>query len=947
MTLSQRFTNLKKKVGGNRELMHYEETFGQPMEENHHITMPARHIVRILSETEYAIHLSVSLDGKYDREVDACLSLLENAMENDGTITKDTAAKAEEKLLPAAKDAKSYSLILAGHSHIDMNWMWSWTETVASTVATFTTMLKIMEEYPTFCFSQSQTSVYKIIDDYAPELHDKIKQRIDEGRWEVTASQWVESDENMPGTESLLREISCTRDYLSDQWGIPADKLEIDFSPDSFGHSANMGEIHNFGGVRYMYHCRGLDNAPALYRWRSQSGKDILVYREQKWYNSAITPSIAMSVFDISKRSGGLKTGLVVYGVGDHGGGPTRRDVNRALEMMEWPIFPALRFGTFREYFKLAESVRDKVTLVDHELNFNHTGCYTTQSRIKCGNKRSEAALSEAENAMTIANLQLGTPFRREALDSAWQKVLFTHFHDILTGSCVQDTREHAMGLFQDALATANTEITLSLGKLSAAIDTSSVEAEIDPDTQSFGAGVGFGISSFAGRPASENGCGTVRIWNLFNNTYVDKEEPVEITCWDWTGDMRRITVKDTNGQELPCQLLDKETQKYWDHQYFRILVYVKIPALSYTTVVLSEKEVEEYPFYFNEAYNRLPDVDPVLDNGIIRVVIDRRTGAVVSLQDRKNGTEYVAAGEKATLYVVNTDTHNSSGWYVGSHFSSEPVTDLTAFRTSTGALRQSVSFDANIRSSRVTVTYQLDKNADAVTVKIKADWSEVRGTTVPVLSYVLPLSYNTDAFRYNIPAGSIIRPATDEERPGLSYVAALWDKGLCAGITADSKYGYRALCKDGHAVLESTLLNTSDFPDPYPERGIHEITLHLGLFENDAAAMEKKALSYNRPVTPISTGSHKGTLPPTGSFMQYDAPGAVITAMWPEDGKLCVRMLSLSDKPTTVSLCRDGARSAEVVDMSGNTIGSATVKNGKITTVIAPKCLVCVKISF
>ena len=119
-----------------------------------------------------------------------------------------------------------------------------------------------------------------------------------------------------------------------------------------------------------------------------------------------------------------------------------------------------------------------------------------------------------------------------EAVESAWQKVLFTHFHDILTGSCVQDSREHAMGLFQDALATANTETSLALGKLSAKIDTSMIVTKADPNSQAEGAGAGYNIENFAGRAADERGCGLTRIWNVFNNSYADREEPVEITAW-------------------------------------------------------------------------------------------------------------------------------------------------------------------------------------------------------------------------------------------------------------------------------------------------------------------------------------------------------------------------------------------------------------------------------
>ena len=159
-------------------------------------------------------------------------------MNGEGVLTKSRLRLKDAHALQARQ--RKYKLILAGHAHIDMNWMWSWHETVAATLATFRTMLNIMDEYPQFCFSQSQASVYKIVEDFEPELMDRIKQRIAEGRWEVTASAWVETDKNMPNTESLLRHIKYTKNYLRDNWGVDPASLEVDFSPDTLGHSANL-----------------------------------------------------------------------------------------------------------------------------------------------------------------------------------------------------------------------------------------------------------------------------------------------------------------------------------------------------------------------------------------------------------------------------------------------------------------------------------------------------------------------------------------------------------------------------------------------------------------------------------------------------------------------------------------------------------------------------------
>lgn len=353
MTLAEKFTRLKTSVGGNREKMHFEDTFGMPKEEQAHITRPGRANARILAELEFALHLSEAENGKYDAALEEALDYLLEKQQTEGVLTDQACEEAEEILEPIAEEAKSYELILAAHAHIDMNWMWSFNETVSIVLATFRSILNIMDQYPEFCFSQSQASVYKIVEEYDPELMERIKARIAEGRWEVTASAWVETDKNMPSGESLLRHIQYTREYLSKVWGVK--DFDLDFSPDTFGHSANVPEIDQFGGVKYFYHCRGNARRDVLYRYQAPSGKEVLTYREPNWYNGAITPQIGAGFMEIVKKSSGLKTGLVVYGVGDHGGGPTRRDVERALEMQTWKIYPKIRFGTFRDYFHEAE----------------------------------------------------------------------------------------------------------------------------------------------------------------------------------------------------------------------------------------------------------------------------------------------------------------------------------------------------------------------------------------------------------------------------------------------------------------------------------------------------------------------------------------------------------------------------------------------------------------
>ncbi|MBQ4194402.1 MAG: alpha-mannosidase, partial [Clostridia bacterium] len=736
------------------------------------------------------------------------------------------------------------------------------------------------------------------------------------------------------------RHIAYSKKYLAENWGIDPDSLEIDFSPDTFGHSPNLPEIDGFGGVKYYYHCRGLGEDLALYRWKAPSGREMMNYREQHWYNSGITPKIGQAIFDIAAKSGGFKTGLVVYGVGDHGGGPTRRDVERGYEMMEWPVFPTIQFGTVREFFHEAEAVRDRLPLVEHELNFLFEGCYTTQSRIKRGNRRAENALGEAETFASLAHVLTGAEMRASAFERAWQKTLFTHFHDILTGSCVQDSREHAMGLFQDALATANTETSLALAKLSAAIDTSGIHVTPDPASQSEGAGAGYNIERFSGRAVDERGQGLTRIWNVFNSTAADRDEPVEITVWDWTGDLRYLKVTDADGEPLPFQKLDSGLQQYWDHKYFRFLVQMKIPAFSYATVVLEQGEMGDYPVYLQAAHVSRPSRNYVLDNGLVRAEFDYATGEMVSFRDLETGTELIAEGGRAAVTLIDTNRHNSNAWNIGTHLAASPVTGVTNIRGAWGGpLRQGFSFDAKVRASSVHAEYSLDRGSKAVRLNLRVDWSEIGGDTVPVLAYKFPSSLAAEKFYYNVPGGVALREAADWDRPGLSYAAAETKVGEdLLTIVTDSKYGFRCRTENGCAAMFSTLINTATSPDPYPERGIHEIGLTIGLLPACPVKREAAAVAANRPMTAVSTGAHKGVLPTSGTLFRVTTDAAVFSALTAVGKTLAVRFYSVSGEPGTVEIDAGiPVRAAYLTDLLGRRIGECAIAGTAVKAEAAP----------
>ena len=919
-----RLEALKRQVGGNREKMDFEWTFGATREERMHVTPPGRPIIRILSELNFAIQLYAENGGKFDAEIERALTHLEGAMARDGVLTRSACLGAEQALLPLSPAAKEYEVIFASHAHIDMNWMWGWQETVAATIATFRTVLDMMREYPEFTFSQSQTSVYKIIDDYAPEMKEEMLQRIAEGRWEVTAAAWVETDKNMPDTESLIRHIEYTRNYLEEHWGISREKLNLDFSPDTFGHSRFVPEINTFGGVKYYYHCRGLQDDLTLYRYKCPSGAEILMYKEPYWYNSGVTPDCGTGIFGLSKRCAGLKTGLIVYGVGDHGGGPSRRDIERVLEMQGWPVFPTMKFGTVREYFAKAEAVREKLPVVDHELNAIFAGCYTTQSRIKRGNRKTEQALLDAEKLAAFRTMADGTPAPTGRLEKAWQGVLFTHFHDILTGSCVQESREHAMGLFADSLAHAQQTQSASATALSRMTDTSAFLSDEDIRfTQAEGAGVGFGISNHSGVPNPERSAGKTRIYTVFNNAPVAKRECVELTVWDYTGDLRRLEAVDSQMNPLPLELLDREMQTYWDHRYVRVLVKVEVAAMGYATIALREKPVTDYPtFYLSAERTESPKGDITLENEFLRAKIDGRSGMLLSLVDKTTGKEQLSA--PAGLCVVDTEKATSDAWKIGRYLGVTPVDHTLRMEPISGNLRHGVRMEHQMLHSSVKTEVTLEEGARALKYSFSVDWSEAasQSKTHPVLIYRMPLKDKAEQVLMDVPAGCAVRTARAMDLPGLSFAAALTGEKV-PYIVTDCKYGYRL----DRSELIATLINTAGGPDPYPERGIHAIELYLGVEKADEKVMKETAAALIKPMFGIPCAAHPGKLPMNGAFLDFRGDTAVLDSFSWADGAYRARISEMCGKGCKVTLALPAnITEATLTDLEGHEIGAAEI---------------------
>ena len=853
---------------------------------------------RILAQLSYADELSKSLNGKYKKILLDSAKVLLNKAQDNGVINREDVVSCENSLASLKTDAKSLTVHAIGHAHIDMNWMWRYDETVNITLETFRTVLKLMEDFPEFTFSQSQSSCYRIVEKYDKALLGKIKEKIKSGHWETTASTWVETDKNLPSGESLARHILYTKQYMKKLLNLEYDDLKLDFEPDTFGHNANVPEILSQGGIEYYYHCRGYDKNE-IYNWKSPSGESILVYREPTWYLGGITSGIFSYVPSFCVRND-VKDVMEVYGVGDHGGGPTRKDLEFLSDMKTWPIFPTIIFSSFLRYFETIKPLKNQFPIVDHELNFVFTGCYTTQTRIKAANRLGEAALFEAEAFTALS--PVSNTADTSLFEDAWRKVLFNQFHDIIPGSGVIDTREHALGLFQEVLANANSQKGIVCYALANQIDTSAAMCNRPKlNTTSEGAGVGYAVEEKYNLSHVERGLGLRRGYLLFNSAGA-RYDVSEFSIWDWPGDIDALTVTDHNGNELPYQILNQSKQ-FWAHECIEIAVYCSVPAMGWQLIIIDEDSDKEIsitkPSWWDMRVHH--PYEFILENNLLRVVIDPSSGFIAEILDKRTGE--IAAQNCGFFGLTESSLDWGTSWIVSRYKNDETPCVIDNIEwLHTGDVRKSVKIDGRYNNSRVSYTISLDRDSEYISITANVDWLEVgsREAGIPQLHYVADYVSPSNEYLYDIPFGTIKRPAMDMDVPGQSYVCSLPEEKPALAIFSTDKYAYRCVGDK----MSLTLIRSSFDPDPFPELCRHKFTFRLAVPAKTTAAY-LKALSERLCHPPFvqSVPAHDGKLPPTLSLLHTDVAISGIKPAEDGSGDIIVRIYDNNDKSENVSV--------------------------------------------
>ncbi len=804
-------------------------------------------------------------------------------------------AQAENILAPIGLVAKTYTLLCISHAHIDMNWMWSWPETVAVTNDTFQTMLTLMDEFPGWIYSQSQASTYQLIEKYNPAMFEQIRRRIDQGRWEVTASQWVEGDKNMANGESISRHLLYTREYMWKTFGLTPQDVTVDFEPDTFGHPATLPTILARGGVKYYYHCRG-SVGPHLYWWLGPDGSRLLTFNDVQWYMCTIGPQIADALPEFSLATG-MKAMPVLYGVGDHGGGPTRRDLKRVIEMNNWPVFPNLEFSTLHNFFRRAEKEATNVPEISGERNCVFDGCYTSQARQKWANRRSENSLFAAEAAAVIGSRIAGVPYPQENLDQAWKHVLFDQFHDILPGSGVRETRHYAMARAQDSQAASSMARTNALRALSRQIDTASLRDAFAPDGErqdeaesalSMGAGAGYATGT-GGESAFSVARSSDRAFLIFNPLPHPRREVIEAKLWDANLDEKQLVVTGENAAPQPVQVLDKG--KYWGHEFSTIAFPVQIPALGYRAVCISDRRAELGPPTSDPAdpwggmvvsWRKIQPNDWSLENEYLRLEIDPASGGLSSLIDKRSGREWAPDGELIGVLRYSVEQNRGmTAWVIGQFLTQEDLIDGGALeKIRSGPYINTWRWSKTIHHSKLELDITLRAGVPRVEYRLRVDWREMGSADgIPNLRARFPLAIDRPQPRYEIPFGSIRRDLFDgEETPAQRWVDLSSPDGAGITLVNSSKYGFGM---QGNA-LSMTLLRASIDPDPLPDLGEHIIEYALlphGDEWSVGQAMRAGA-EINIPLVVSSCDFHPGKLPSAASLVEIHDQNVHLAAL-------------------------------------------------------------------
>ncbi|HUN89356.1 MAG TPA: glycoside hydrolase family 38 C-terminal domain-containing protein [Terriglobales bacterium] len=798
---------------------------------------------------------------------------------------------AHDKLVPLRDWMKQYSVRATGNTHIDMAWLWPESETIETVRNTFSTALMLMRKFPDFTFTMSTARTYEWMEEKYPALFKEIAERVKEGRWEVIGGMWVEPDLNLPDGESLTRQILIGKRYFQSRFG---KDIKVGWNPDSFGYNWQLPQIYKKSGMDYFVTQKIYWNDTTkfpykLFWWQAPDGSRLLTYFPHDYVNTMEPVKIATDLSQYSP-SMGFPEMMHLYGVGDHGGGPTRQMVEQAHDWMKPDaIFPKLYFATAQGYFDdLAKNADHlKIPTVDNELYLEfHRGVQTTQAETKKRIRFGEEALENAEKFASVATF-FGSPYPQIALTRAWKELLFDQFHDIMPGSGIGVNYLEA-GRRLDLVQRVGHDVEhQGMKAIAANIDTS-------------GAGV------------------PVIVWNPLN---WERSEVVEAEVIKPKGEGKFAVLTPKGSVMWPAEIVPGSSDG--NRVKLRFEAYA-VPALGYKVFEVAWVKA------LGQLKTDLVARSGHLENEDLSVDIDMNTGCVTSLIERRTGQETVAKGGCANLLQTFVDKPKRwDAWNIDTDFEAQHWDLMQADEVKlveSGPLRAVIRVEKHFQNSQFVQDITLEAGSPRLDVHMTADWHEKH----ILLKVAFPVNATNDKATFEIPYGSIQRPTTRNtpaekamfEVPALRWADYSDTNGkLGLSLLNNCKYGYDAKNGSPYNLLRLSLLRSPEWPDPTADQGHHEFTYsfypHAGTWRDAMTVRQGYELNYPLIVTQPTV--HAGPLPASYSFVKVDAPNVVVTAIKKaeDDDGLILRFYEWAGKTGDVKIeLPEAATSAEETNL-------------------------------
>lgn len=748
----------------------------------------------------------------------------------------ETAAAAARKALApvlALKNGPTTPTVgLAGHCHIDIGWLWPVRESIRKAAKSFATVLNLMDAYPEFRFQQSQPWLYDVIETHYPELLERIKKRVKEGRWEPNGGMWVEADCNIPSGESLVRQFLEGRKKTRELFGYTGDTLWL---PDVFGYSAALPQILEKSGIKNFVTSKinwgDTNRFPYdTFHWEGIDGTRIFTHfinttNAFMGYNAPVLPEASQHVWNRVQYKETQEATLSSVGWGDGGGGPTRAMCEYAARMKDLEGCPKTEWVNVSKFLEtLREAPVTRPAWIGELYLEYHRGTYTTQSRTKRYNRKLEFLLREVELYASMA-MAYGAAYPASALQGYWRVLLTNQFHDIIPGTSIRAVYEVA----ESEYAALERKLLDLRGEALAVLG-----AELLPD--------GEDRARIVANPCS---------WVREDLAYCESDTDT--------------AAFDGEGRALPCQRTESG-----------LAVLVKAGSLSVLPIALRDKDRDgSSPFSYS---------GKALETPFYTIGFDK-AGRIRQLYDKDARREVVQPGGLLNQFYTAEDMPLFwDAWDIDRYYrdhvravdhleSRELVADGPLFLSIRSTWRVG-------RNSRLTQDMTVYAHTRRIDFQTRLDWQEEQ----TLLKTGFALDVHTARIRGEIQFGHVERDThenTSWDRAQFEACAHKWidvsegDYGVA--VLNDCKYGYDTL--DGQVSL--TLMRSPRCPDELADIGEHEFTYallpHPGAFSVEAVVREAYAL--NAPLTVVGDTSDTGTAHAL-DFCRVNNPQVIVEAV-------------------------------------------------------------------